>query len=152
MFRKDALATNSQKSRTWVTIIIGDLITTGLCRNSDVWETFCEESLNLGICGDCIQHILWRLKCWPLPSQLKYTAQKMNFLLRISSVNVITSAGNCGLVTFTEEILNGKLHFLCSAMIIQGYNIRSVPSRYLTTNSSQVSWKWNHQCLNSCSK
>ena len=21
---------------------------------------------------------------------------------------------NCGLVTFTEEILNGKLHFLCS--------------------------------------
>ena len=24
------------------------------------------------------------------------------------------SGGNSGLVTFTEEILNGKLHFLCS--------------------------------------
>ena len=35
------------------------------------------------------------------------TAQKMKFPLRISSVNV-------DLVTFTEEILNGKLHFLCS--------------------------------------
>ena len=23
---------------------------------------------------------------------------------------------NCGLVTFTEEILNGKVHFLCSEM------------------------------------
>ena len=37
------------------------------------------------------------------------TAQKRNFPLRISSVNVI-------LVTFTEEILNGKLHFLCSGI------------------------------------
>ena len=37
------------------------------------------------------------------------TARKMKFPLRISSVNV------ADLVTFTEEILNGKLHFLCSA-------------------------------------
>ena len=36
-----------------------------------------------------------------------------SFSLRISSVNVIRSA-NYGLVTFTEEILNEKLHFLCS--------------------------------------
>ena len=34
-----------------------------------------------------------------------------SFSLRISSVNVTKSAGNCGLVTFTEEILNEKLHF-----------------------------------------
>ena len=33
------------------------------------------------------------------------TAQKMKFSLRISSVNV---------TIFTEEILNGKVHFLCS--------------------------------------
>ena len=38
------------------------------------------------------------------------TAQKMKFPLRISSVNM-------DLVTFTEEILNGKLHFLCSVKI-----------------------------------
>ena len=42
------------------------------------------------------------------------TTQKWSFLLRISSVNVTKSAGNCDLVTFTEDILNGKLHFLCS--------------------------------------
>ena len=41
---------------------------------------------------------------------IEITAQKMKFPLRISSVNVTKS-----LVTFNEEILNGKLHFLCSA-------------------------------------
>ena len=34
--------------------------------------------------------------------------------LRISSINVTKSVGNVGFVTFTEEILNGKFHFLCS--------------------------------------
>ena len=34
--------------------------------------------------------------------------------LRNSSVNVTKSAVTEDLVTFTEEILNGKLHFLCS--------------------------------------
>ena len=37
--------------------------------------------------------------------------KKWNFPLRISPVNM---TGNCGLVTFTVEILNGKLNFLCS--------------------------------------
>ena len=32
-----------------------------------------------------------------------------------SSVNVTKSAGNCRLIIFTEEILNGKFHFLSSA-------------------------------------
>ena len=41
--------------------------------------------------------------------------KKLSFPLWISSVNVIKSAGTADLVTFTEEILNGKLHFLCSA-------------------------------------
>ena len=38
--------------------------------------------------------------------------KKWSFPLRVSSVNVIPAY----LVTFTEEILNGKLHFLCIAM------------------------------------
>ena len=41
--------------------------------------------------------------------------KKWSFLLKISSVNVTKSAGNCGLVTFADKILNGELHFLCSA-------------------------------------
>ena len=34
----------------------------------------------------------------------------------ISSVNVTKSTGTADLVTLTEEILNGKLHFLCRAV------------------------------------
>ena len=40
--------------------------------------------------------------------------KKRSFPLRIFSVNATKSTGNANLVTFTEEILNGKLHFLCS--------------------------------------
>ena len=45
---------------------------------------------------------------------IKYCTKKWSFPLRILSVNVTKSAVSCGLVTVTEEILNGKLHFLCS--------------------------------------
>ena len=38
----------------------------------------------------------------------------MKVSLRISSINVIKPQFPENLVTFTEEILNGKLHFLCS--------------------------------------
>ena len=40
--------------------------------------------------------------------------KKWSLPLRISSVNVTKSAETCGFVTFSEEILNGKLYFLCS--------------------------------------
>ena len=40
--------------------------------------------------------------------------KKWSFLLRISSDNVTKSTVPADLVTFTEEILNGKLNFLCS--------------------------------------
>ena len=39
--------------------------------------------------------------------------KKWSFPLRISSVNVTKSAVSCRF-TFTEDIFNGKLHFLCS--------------------------------------
>ena len=40
--------------------------------------------------------------------------KKWSFPLRMSSVNATKSAGNCRLVTFTEEIFDRKLHFSCS--------------------------------------
>ena len=40
--------------------------------------------------------------------------KKWSFRLRISSVNVTKCEGNCGFGHITEEVLNGKLHFLCS--------------------------------------
>ena len=44
-----------------------------------------------------------------------FTVQKMKFSSgRISSGNVTKSTVSCNLVTFTEGILDGKLHFLCS--------------------------------------
>ena len=46
---------------------------------------------------------------------LGISLDKKCFPLKISSVNVARSVGNSGFVTFTEEILNGKLHFLCSS-------------------------------------
>ena len=55
------------------------------------------------------------------------TAQKMKFFsLRISSINVTKSAGNWSQVTFTEEILIGKLHFfyVMQSLFINRQNIR----------------------------
>ena len=40
--------------------------------------------------------------------------KKWSFPLRISSVDVINTQETADLVTFTEEIFNGRLHFLCS--------------------------------------
>ena len=42
--------------------------------------------------------------------------KKPSFPLRISSVNMTNSQFPADLVTFIEEILNGKLHFLCNVM------------------------------------
>ena len=44
--------------------------------------------------------------------------KKRSFPLTISSVNVTKSTVSCvtDLVTFTEEVLNKKLHFLCSEL------------------------------------
>ena len=53
-------------------IIIGDSIAAGLSHYSNVWETSFKELLNLGIGGDCTQHILWRVEHLPVPSHLKY--------------------------------------------------------------------------------
>ena len=48
----------------------------------------------------------------------KYTLhKKLSFPLRICSVNVAKSQFPADLVTCTEEILNGKLHF-CAVIII----------------------------------
>ena len=43
--------------------------------------------------------------------------KKWSFPLRIYSVNVSKPQFPADLVTFTEEILNGKLHFFCSVYI-----------------------------------
>ena len=54
------------------TTIIGDWVTAGLSRYSNVWETFLKGSLNLVIGADLSQHILWQVERLPVPSHLKY--------------------------------------------------------------------------------
>ena len=44
-----------------------------------------------------------------------YTVQEISFPFMISTLNV-TKTVETDLVTFTEKSLNGKLHFLCSAI------------------------------------
>ena len=57
--------------------------------------------------------MLKTLQLAELLNKLHYTDNK-SFLLRISSVNVAKSQETADLITLTEEILNGKLHFFCS--------------------------------------
>ena len=42
--------------------------------------------------------------------------KKLSFSLKIYSINVTNPQFPADLVPFTEEILTGKLHFLCSVM------------------------------------
>ena len=57
--------------------------------------------------------MLKTLQLAELLKKLYYTDNK-SFLLRISSVNVTKSQETADLITLTEEILNGKLHYFCS--------------------------------------
>ena len=65
--------------------------------------------------------------------------KKWSFPLRISSVNVTKSAV---LVSFTEETLNGKLHFLCSAIhpCVLWRTLNFIIWRASTRNSNQTFW------------
>ena len=48
-------------------------------------------------------------------------AQNMKFFIKISSVNVTKPQEVAVLVTFAEEILNGKLQFLHSDFLLKIY-------------------------------
>ena len=45
--------------------------------------------------------------------------KKLSFPLRISSVNMTKSTGNCGFGHTIEEILSGKLHFLRNVCLLK---------------------------------
>ena len=72
---------------------------------------------------------------------MKYKSMHKNwsFPLKISSVNVTKFTVSCGFVTFTEEILNEKLHFLCSFVKVLHFNL-------LRDNLSMVEQQRNKIC------
>ena len=60
-----------------------------------------------------------------------HCTKKRSFLLRISSVNVTKPTVSYGLITFTEEILNGKLHILSSEQCVKGcFHLVVLPRAY----------------------
>ena len=73
---------------------------------------FCENSY----CVKAVNFYSSKVPSKIFDGVLNNTAQKWRFPLRISSVNMTKSGGSADLVTFTEDILSGKLHyfFLCS--------------------------------------
>ena len=64
-----------------------------------------------------------------------HTAQKINFSFKdfFSKCDQIRRK-TADMVTFTEEILNGKLHFLCSVRALQTYTMDHFPK--IITNVS----------------
>ena len=53
-------------------IIIGDSIVAGLTRHSNVWKNlFGNKFVNLGIRGDCVENVLWRVRDIAFPPRLK---------------------------------------------------------------------------------
>ena len=74
--------------------------------------------------------------------------KKWSFPLRISSVNVTKSAGNGqDLVTFTEEIRNGKLYFLCSVKFTENTILTLLNiSGWLWASMTKLS-SWLHYLL-----
>ena len=52
---------------------------------------------------------------------------KQNFPIYVSQIiNRLPKHENADLVTFTEEILCGKLHFLCSMRKVRKINVKSM--------------------------
>ena len=71
------------------TIIIDDLITAGLSPYSNAWETFFKELLNLGIVGDCTQHILFQVENYLFQATLNMSFTVVpTMLVRIISVKL----------------------------------------------------------------
>ena len=52
-------------------VIIGDSIAKGLQRYSDIFKKSFTSTLNLGLGGDRVEHVLWRLFYHKFPSSVK---------------------------------------------------------------------------------
>ena len=87
-------------------------------------ENYVYANIKQGIMNLMMQHNL------PYNSQHK----KWSFPLRVSSVNVTNLQFPANLATFSEEIFNRKLHFLCS----DHHDIKLPPQIYTTALPSAI--------------
>ena len=87
-------------------------------------ENYVYANIKQGIMNLIMQH------------NLSYNPQhkKWSFPLRVSSVNVTNLQFPANLATFSEEIFNGKLHFLCS----DHHDIKLPPQIYTTALPSAI--------------
>ena len=54
------------------TVVIGDSITAGLARFIDIWHKVFRNALNLGIGGDCTEHVIWKVDNLSFPASKRY--------------------------------------------------------------------------------
>ena len=70
-------------------IIIGDSIVAGLTRHSNVWNNlFRNKFVNLGIRGDCVENVLWRVRDIAFPPRLKNVV--ILCVVRIRSTKILS--------------------------------------------------------------
>ena len=61
------------KHRKPTTLIIGDSIAKGLCRYMDIWDHyFGKDTVNLGIGGDKVEDIIWRVSNLDASKEVRY--------------------------------------------------------------------------------
>ena len=96
-----------------------------LIKTNWIYSNYCENGL----------YKKRAMKNYPIQAYKTSKLRSQVLALRISSANVTKSVGNCG---FTEEILNGKVHFLCSVSSIL---TKCVPTEALK-NCSKINWSF----------
>ena len=101
------------------TIIIDDLITAGLSPYSNAWETFFKELLNLGIVGDCTQHILFQVEHLPVPSHLKYVIHCGTNNVSKDNLSEIVKCILCIALLFKKR--NPSLKIIINRIFSEGY-------------------------------
>ena len=101
------------------TIIIDDLITAGLSPYSNAWETFFKELLNLGIVGDCTQHILFQVERLPVPSHLKYVIHCGTNNVSKDNLSEIVKCILCIALLFKKR--NPSLKIIINRIFSEGY-------------------------------
>ena len=85
--------------------------------------------------------------------QITTLHKKWSFPVEISSVNVTNPQETADLVTFTEEILNGKPHFLCSSNARNAAKAAAVNAANDVANNAKnqikgISFRNNAPCVN----
>ena len=91
--------------KSYASVVIGDLVVAGLRRYPTVWRNFIlqNKTVNLGIGGDRIENVLWRINDVVLPKSIR------SVLMHCGTNNINTSSTDeisVGVVTIARSIFH----------------------------------------------